>query len=221
MRLASGRARLPSLASFCVGRLDLLEQHDLVELEGGVAPLDDRHVVEHAPLLDLLVRRLDEAVVVDPGVARERRDEADVRPFRRLDRADPAVVRRVHVADLEPGPLARQAARPERRQAALVGHLGQRVGLVHELGELGRAEELLHRRDHRLGVDEVARHRVLDVLVDGHALLDGALHPHEADAELVLEQLADGADAAVGKRVDVVDADRFRGRASAGSAPPR
>jgi hypothetical protein len=40
--------------------------------------------------------------------------------------------------------------------------------------------------------------------VHGHLFLDRALHAHEADAELVLEQLADRADAAVAEVVDVV-----------------
>ena len=39
-----------------------------------------------------------------------------------------------------------------------------------------------------------------------HLLFDGALHAHEADAELVLEQLANRANAAVAEVVDVVDA---------------
>ena len=160
-------------------------------------------LVGDPPADDLAVRRLDEAELVDPRVRRERRDEADVRAFRRLDRADAAVVRGVHVAHLEAGALAGETARPERRQPALVGQLGQRVGLVHELRELGRAEELLdHRRD-RLGVDQVVRHQVRDV-GDRHPLLDRPLHAGEADAELVLQQLADRAHAAVAEVVDVV-----------------
>ena len=47
--------------------------------------------------------------------------------------------------------------------------------------------------------------RVVDVLVDRHALLDRALHADQADAELVLEQLAHGAHAAVAQVVDVVE----------------
>ena len=87
-------------------------------------------------VLDLAVRRLDEAVLVDAGVGRQRRDEADVRTFRRLDRADAAVVRRVHVAHFEAGALAGQTARPEGREAALVRDFGERVRLVHELRQL-------------------------------------------------------------------------------------
>ena len=95
----------------------------------------------------------------------ERVDQADVRAFRGLDRADPAVVGRVDVADLEAGALAGEAARPERREAALVRDLGERVGLVHELAELRRAEELAHRRRRGLGVDEI-RERMSSVEID-------------------------------------------------------
>ena len=67
-----------------------------------------------------------------------------------------------------------------------------------------RAEELLDDRRDRLVVDELLRHQRLDVL-QAHALLDRPLHAHEADAVLVLDQLADRADAAVAEVVDVVD----------------
>ena len=66
-----------------------------------VAGIDDADVVEHASALDPPVGRLDEAVVVDPGIAAQRRNQADVRTFRRLNRADASVVRGVHVADFE------------------------------------------------------------------------------------------------------------------------
>ena len=68
-------------------------------------------LVGDAALLDLAVRGLDEAERVDAGERRQRADQADVGAFRRLDRAHPAVVAGVHVADLEAGPLTGQTAR--------------------------------------------------------------------------------------------------------------
>ena len=121
------------------------------------------HLVGHLALLDLAVGALDEAVLVDAREGRERVDEADVGAFRRLDRADAAVVRRMHVAHLEARALAREAARAQRREPPLVRDLGQRVGLVHELGELRGAEELAHGRRRRLGVDQILRHHRVDV----------------------------------------------------------
>jgi DNA-directed RNA polymerase subunit beta len=64
------------------------------------------HLVGDHAVDDPAVRGLHEAERVDPRVRRQRADEADVRAFRRLDRAHAAVVRRVDVTDLEAGPLA-------------------------------------------------------------------------------------------------------------------
>ena len=125
-------------------------------------------------------------------------------PFRGLDRAHPAVVGRVHVADLDRGALASQPARAERREAAAVGEAGQRVGLVHELRELRGAEELLHRRHHRADVDDRLRGDRVGVL-GGEALADDALHPVEADAEGLLDQLADRAQAPVAEVLVLVE----------------
>lgn len=100
--------------------------------------------------------------------------------------------------------VAGEAAGAEGRQAALVGEAGQRVGLVHELRQLRGAEELLDGRHDGPDVDERLRRDVVGVL-GGHALADHALHAAHADAELVLHELAHGADAAVAEVVDVVD----------------
>ena len=172
--------------------------------QAAFAGVDDLHEVENARVLHLAVRRLDEAIFIDARKAAQRADQPDVRTFRRLDRADAAVVRRVHVADFESGALARQAARSKCRQAALVRDLRQRIGLVHELRQLRRPEELADGRHHRLGVDQVVRHGRRQLLIHAHLFLDGALHAHQADAELVLHQLADGAHAAVAQVIDVV-----------------
>ena len=85
-------------------------------------------------------------------------------------------------------------------------HLGQRVVLVHELGELAGAEELLERGGDRAHVDEGLRRDGLDVL-GGHAVAHDTLHAAQAGAQLVLDQLAHGAQAAVAEVVDVVGLD--------------
>ena len=162
------------------------------------------------------VGRFDEAEGVDAGEGRQRPDEADVRAFRGLDGAHAPVVRGVDVAHLHGGAVARQAPGAQGRQAALVGQAGQRVVLVHELGELGGPEELLDGGhdgadvDQRLGRDRVG-------LLRGHALAHGALHARQAGADLALDELADGADAAVREVVDVVGLDaHLDGLAAAG-----
>ncbi|CAI8389569.1 MAG: Uncharacterised protein [Rhodospirillaceae bacterium] len=155
-------------------------------------------------LLNLAVRGFNEAVLVDAGVSGQRVDQADVRAFRCLDRANPAVVGRVHVADFEARTLTGQAARPQRRQATLVGDFRERVGLVHELRKLRGPEEFTHGSGGWLGVDHVLRHD--GVYIDRrHTLLNRALHAQQAEAVLVFHQLADRTDPAVAEVVDVVD----------------
>jgi hypothetical protein len=112
-------------------------------------------------------------------------------------------VRRVDVTDLDAGAVTRQTTGAERGQTTLVRQTRERVVLVHELRQLRRSEELLDRGDDGAHVDQGLRRDRLDVL-RRHALADDALHAGQTRAELVLDQLADRADAAVAEVVDVV-----------------
>src|SRR3989449_1317145 len=154
--------------------------------------------------LDGAVRRLDEAQVVHPRVAGEARNEPDVRAFRRLDRAHAAVLAVVHVAHLEARALAREAARPEGGEAALVRQLREWVRLIHELRQLRAAEERLNDGAHRPRVHEVIQRDPFGIVVDAHPLLDEPRHARETDRELVRDQLAHRAHPAVAEVVDVV-----------------
>jgi hypothetical protein len=105
-----------------------------------LAFLDSRQVFDLVGDLvvhHLAVGGLDEAVLVGAGVQGQGVDQADVRTFRRFDRADPAVMGGVHVAHFEAGALPGQTAGAQGGDTPLVGDLGQGVGLVHELGQLG------------------------------------------------------------------------------------
>src|SRR5262249_55919228 len=120
--------RLSARADQFVGLDDVADL--VLRMAAGIGHDD---VVHHPTVLHFAVRRLDEAEVVDPRVGRERGDKADVRTFRRLNRANAPVVRWMDVADLEPRALTRQTAGPERRKSTLVRDFGERVRLVHEL----------------------------------------------------------------------------------------
>ena len=96
-----------------VDRLDLVTLDNLAGLELAFAGIHDERVINDAPALDLAVGRLDKAELIDARVAGKRTDQTDVRTFRSLNRADAAIVRRMDVADLESGALARQT-RPAR-----------------------------------------------------------------------------------------------------------
>ena len=110
----------------------------------------------------------------------------------------------MHVANLESRTLAGKSARTQRRDAPLVGHLGQRIVLIHELGKLARAEEFLDNGRYRLCVDQLLGHESLG-FGEAQALLDGAFDTHQPDTELVLRHFTDAADTAVAQVIDVID----------------
>ena len=167
--------------------------------------LVDQTAVLVVGLLHLAVRSFHEAVLVDLGVRCQIGDQTDVGAFRSLDGAHTAIVAVVDVADFEACAVTAQTAGAQSRQTALVGQLRQGVVLVHELGQRRRTEELLDGSHHRADVDQSLRSDdALILALQGHALTDDALHAGEADAELVLQQLTDAADAAVAQMVDVI-----------------
>ena len=163
------------------------------------------NVFGDAAIFDLAIRRFEKAEFVDARKGRERRDQADVRAFRRFNRTNAAVVRRMHVADFKARAVAAQAARPERRQAAFVRQFRERIDLIHELRQLAAAKEIADDRRERLRIDELLRRHRLDALIEQrHAFLDEAFGARQADAALVGEQFADRADAAAAEMVNVV-----------------
>ncbi len=109
----------------------------------------------------------------------------------------------MHVAHVEAGALPPQAARPERRQGALVAQLGQRVGLFHELRKLARAEELSHGGDHGTDVDQRDRRKLI-LVTDRHALENDTLHAAQADTQLGLDQFTNRLHPAIAEVVDVI-----------------
>jgi hypothetical protein len=126
--------------------------------------------------------------------------------FRRLDRADAAVVRGVHVAHLEAGALARQTARPEGREAPLVRHLGERVGLVHELRQLREPKNSLTAA--MTGLELIRSCGIAESMswwTDIFSLMARSMRTRPM-RNWFSKQLAHRAHAAVAEVVDVVDA---------------
>ncbi len=77
----------------------------------------DKHVMVHQCIAHRqlvqhpAIRRFDKPVFVDATIGRQTTDEADVRPFRRLDGADSPIVAVMNVPDLEARALAAQTTR--------------------------------------------------------------------------------------------------------------
>ena len=155
--------------------------------------------------VDTAVRRLNKAVFVDSCKGSQIGNQTDVRAFRGLNRAHSSVMAVVYVSYLESRTVSGKTARAQRGQTSLMGQLCQRVVLVHELGQRRGTEEFLDCCHNRTDVDQSLWSDDLHILcLGGHSLTDDTLHSGEADAELVLQQLADGTDSSVAQMVDVV-----------------
>ena len=199
--------------AFFTGRHQLTGQHAVfvqsrIGLGNNVlAFFDGRQVIDvHRDLAigHATVRGFNEAVLVQTGVQSQRVDQTNVRTFGRFNGAHTTVVGHVHVTHFKAGTLTRQTARAKCRHAALVGDLGQGIGLVHELAQLRGTEEFLECRRNRLGIDQVVRHQRL-LLGLAQTLFDSLFDARQTGAVLVLSQFANATHAAVTQVVDVVD----------------
>ena len=171
-------------------KFNIRRNNDLVSL------LKGRHVfrlVGHLAVFDLPVRCLNKAVLIHLGKSGQRYDQADVRTFRGFNRTDTTVMCRMNVADLKPGPLSRQTSRPQCAQPSFVCYLGEKIGLVHKLRQLAGAEKFLNGGCNGFRIDQVVRHKGLDLL-QAHPFPDGPFHPDKTDPVLILDQLPDSSD---------------------------
>src|SRR5262249_50209503 len=114
---------LAALAQIGVALLGFLHLNVVAYAVIAVAGVDHGYKIDHPRFAHAPVGRLDEAVIVDAGIAAQRADQTDVRTFRSLDRADAAVVRGMDVTHLESGTLAGKTARPQGGETPFVRDL--------------------------------------------------------------------------------------------------
>ena len=87
-----------------------------------------------------------------------------------------------------------------------MGELGERVRLIHELAQLGSAEEITHNGAQGLRIDQLLRRDVIDGrIVEGHALADKTLRAGESHAALVSKQFSNRTNTAAAEVIDIVE----------------
>ena len=182
-------------------RVCLCNNDGLLVVSGQVADL-----IGHAAVSYHAVGGLNETEGVDATVGCQRTNQTNVRAFRGFNGAHTTVVRGVDVSNFHACTVTGQTARAQCGQTTLVGQTCQRVVLVHELRQLRSTEELLDSCHDGADVHQGLRGDSVHVL-GGHALANHALHTGQTGTDLVLNQLAYGADTTVTEVVDVVDID--------------
>ena len=86
-------------------------------------------------LLDSAVRCYQESVLIGTGIGSEITDQTDVRTFRRLDRAQTAIMAVVNVSHVETSSLTGKTAGAESGHTAFMRKFRKRVRLIHELAQ--------------------------------------------------------------------------------------
>ena len=111
----------------------------------------------------------------------------------------------MNVTNFEARPIAAQTSRPESRKTALVGQLGERIGLIHELAELAPSEEIPDDGTERLRIDKLLRGDLVDSdIKKRHPLTNETLGPRQANTALVREQFPHGPHAAATEVIDII-----------------
>ena len=109
----------------------------------------------------------------------------------------------MHITGFKTGALAGQASRTHGGKTTFVCQFGERVRLVHELGQLWTAEELPDRSNHRSGINQNTGSRNFDG--DGaHAFLGDSFQAQQTDTKLILNQFANGTDTPIAQMVDII-----------------
>ena len=140
--------------SFLIQGLIRLSNHELIFLvRSKVYRLIGYHRVTWICLVHHQVRCLDEPVLVDSCIGSQGVNQTDVRSFRGLDRTHSSVVGIVYISYLETCTISGKTAGSQCGKSSLMGKLGKRIILVHELRQLGGTEEFLYRCRYRLNVD--------------------------------------------------------------------
>ena len=92
-------------------------------------------------------------------------------------------MRVVNISHLETGTLTGKTTRTQSRQTTLVRQLSQRVGLIHELAELVRAEKRIDNARHGPRIDQILRREFI-CISQVHPLFDGSGHTGQTEREL-------------------------------------
>ena len=161
------------------------------------------YLICNLTLFNNLVRGFNKTVRIYLCISSQRNYQSDIRPLRGLNRADPTVMGGMYITDFKACPISGQATWSQGRKPPLMGYLGERVGLIHELRKLRCAEKFLNCRGDRFGIHKVMGHKGLNFL-ETHTFLNGSFHAHQAHPVLIFTEFTNGTNTAVAEMVNII-----------------
>ena len=149
-------------------------------------------------------RSFNKSKIIYPGIGTQGNNQSNVGPLRGLDGTNPAIMGRMNVTHLKARTFTGQTPRPQSRKTPFMGSFGQRIGLIHKLGQLGCAKKLTNNGRHRLGIDKVVGHHGVHFL-HAHLFLDSPLHTDKTDPVVVFQKFTHSSNPPVSQVVDIVN----------------
>ncbi len=110
----------------------------------------------------------------------------------------------VNVTHFKACPVTGQTAGTQGTQTALMGQFSQRIGLIHELGQLAGPKEFLYCCCNRTNIYKSLGRRRINIL-DGHPLTNHPFHTGKTYTELVLEEFSHRAETSVPQVIDIIN----------------
>ena len=153
--------------------------------------------------IQLTIWGFNKSILVNPCIGCQRVNQADIRTFRCLDRTHSSIMGIVNVSNLKTGSVSGQTAWSQCGETTFMRQLGQRVILVHKLGQLRTSEEFFNCRCHRFNINQRLWRNALQVL-SCHSLANHTFHTGKADTVLVLQKFTNGTDTAIAQMVNIV-----------------
>ena len=147
--------------------------------------------------------RFNETIFIDFRIGTQRVNQTDVWTFRCFNRTHTTIVRRMYISYFEPCAFTAQTARPQCRKSSFMCQFCQRVDLVHKLRQLAGTKEFLDSSNYRTNINQTLRRYIFAVL-NGHSFTNYAFHTGQTNTELVLQQFANAANAAVAQMVNII-----------------
>ena len=167
--------------------------------------INDMVIVKiHFTTSNFAVRSFDKAKIIDLCIHTQRRNQTNVRSFRRFNRTQTSIVCIVHVTHLKSGTVTRQTARTQGRQTTFVSDFSQWIRLIHELRQSIRTEEGIDYRRNRFRVNQIRRgeHFIITYI---HALTNGTRHTSQADGKLIGELLTNRTHTTIAQVVNIIN----------------
>ena len=154
-------------------------------------------------VFNLTIWSFNETKYIDLSEHAQRRNQTNVRTFRRFNWTKTTIVSVVNVTYLKSGTLTRQTTRTESRHTTFVRNFSQRIRLVHKLRQSIRSKEWIDYGRNSLGVDQINRSKHF-IIAYVHTFTNRTRHTSQTNSKLIRQLLSYSTYTTVTQMVNII-----------------